>query len=209
MIHTHHLEYSYSSPQVFHYPDLCCSGGEKLLIKGKSGCGKTTLLHLLSGVLTPSAGSIVVDGTDITSLSESARDAFRGQNIGIVPQRFHFIQSISIEDNIRASAFFSGKSIDANKLLQITDYLGIKKILSRKPAQLSPGEQQRVCVARAIIHSPKILLADEPTSSLDDDNCSEVIRLLDGLASEFQTALIVVTHDQRLETYFDRQIHLL
>jgi len=208
MIQTTNLQFSYSKKSTFQFPDIHCEAGGKLLIRGKSGCGKTTLLHLLAGILTPSQGAVNIKGKSLSELSEQERDQFRGAHIGLIPQRFHFINSISVEDNIRAAAYFSGKSIDANKLLQITDFLSIKHLLSRKPANLSPGEQQRVCIARAIINAPAVLLADEPTSSLDDDNCREVIQLLETLCHQQGTALVVVTHDHRLDAYFDHPIRL-
>lgn len=208
MIQTTNLQYAYSKKMAFQFPDISCEAGEKLLIKGKSGCGKTTLLHLLAGLLTPSKGSVNIRGNILSELSEKEKDQFRGKHIGLISQRFHFINAISVEDNIRAAAYFSGKSIDANKLLQITDFLSIKHLLSRKTTSLSIGEQQRVCIARSIINAPAVLLADEPTSSLDDDNCREVIHILETLCDQHGTALVVVTHDHRLDEYFDHTIQL-
>lgn len=208
MIQTTNLQFSYSKKSTFQFPDIHCEAGGKLLIRGKSGCGKTTLLHLLAGILTPSEGVVLIKGKSLGALSEKEKDQFRGAHIGLISQRFHFINAISVEDNIRAAAYFSGKSINANELLQITDFLSIKHLLSRKPALLSPGEQQRVCIARAIINAPTVLLADEPTSSLDDDNCKEVIQLLETLCRQQDTALVVVTHDHRLDEYFDHKVKL-
>jgi ABC-type lipoprotein export system ATPase subunit len=208
MIQTTNLRFSYTQKSTFEFPDIHCGAGGKLLIRGKSGCGKTTLLHLLAGILTPSEGAVVIKGSNLYHLSEKEKDQFRGKHIGLISQKFHFINALSVEDNIRAAAYFSGKSIDANKLLQITDFLSIKHLLSRKTAMLSLGEQQRVCIARAIINAPAVLLADEPTSSLDDDNCREVIQLLETLCRQQDTALLVVTHDHRLDEYFDHSIRL-
>lgn len=208
MIKTSALQFSYQPGRSFRYPDLECPGGGKLLIKGKSGCGKTTLLHLLSGVLKPGSGTVAVNSTDLSSLNGKAMDHFRGQYIGLIPQRFHFIPSVSVEDNIRLPAYFSDKTLAANRLLELCDQLSIRGLLGRKPGLLSPGEQQRVAIARALAHAPSVVLADEPTSSLDDDNAREVLRLLEQACQMQQTALIVVTHDNRLESHFTEIIQL-
>jgi len=208
MISTERLAYAYNGNRIFRYPDLHCRQGEKLLIHGRSGSGKTTLLHLLSGVLQPTEGVVSVNGQDLGKLSDAAMDRFRGQHIGIIPQKFHFIASVSVEDNIRAAAYFAGKKSDPGSLTQITDTLGIGHLLKRKPASLSLGEQQRVCIARAIINAPAVLLADEPTSSLDDDNCKEVLELLDAACHFHRSALIIVTHDDRVKATITQNILL-
>jgi putative ABC transport system ATP-binding protein len=208
MIKIQGLTFNYKGGKIFHYPDFRCTKGEALLIKGKSGCGKTTLLHLIAGILQPQSGDVVIDGTSLSTLKGVAADQFRGQHIGFILQRFHFIDAISVEDNIRAAAYFSGKKVDDNYLLQLSKTLGIKDLLSRKPKSLSLGEQQRVSIARAVINRPSIVLADEPTSSLDDDNCMEVVQLLKDTATQNESALIVVTHDERLKKVFTHQISL-
>lgn len=208
MIQTQGLTFNYQGGKIFQYPDFRCAKGEALLIKGKSGCGKTTLLHLIAGILQPQSGIVTINDTQLTSLRGATADQYRGQHVGFILQRFHFIDAISVEDNIRAAAFFSGKKVDDNYLLQLSKILGIKDLLSRKPKSLSLGEQQRVSIARAVINRPSIVLADEPTSSLDDDNCMEVIQLLKDTATQNESALIVVTHDERLKKVFPKQISL-
>lgn len=208
MISARGLQFSYQPSQVFKYPDIQCNVGETLLVQGASGCGKSTLLHLLAGLMKPSSGSVIVNGTDLCQLNNKKLDVFRGKEIGIITQRFHFIESVSVEDNIRAAGYFSGKPVDEAFLKAIILSLKINTLMDRKPLDLSIGEQQRVCIARAVVNRPSLLLADEPTSSLDDKNCQEVARILSSLAKESGAALIIVTHDERLKRIFPHQITL-
>lgn len=209
MISATGLQFSYQPSHVFKYPDIQCTVGETLLVQGASGCGKSTLLHLLAGLIKPSTGSVILNGTDLCQLNNKKLDVFRGKEIGIITQRFHFIESVSVEDNIRSAGYFSGKPVDEAFLKAIIQSLKISTLMDRKPLDLSIGEQQRVSIARAVVNCPSLLLADEPTSSLDDNNCQEVARILSGLAKESGAALIIVTHDERLKRLFPHQITLL
>jgi putative ABC transport system ATP-binding protein len=209
MVRTSKLLFSYNTDRTFNYPDLEVKAGEPLAITGKSGCGKTTLLHLLAGLLSPAGGSVWINDSDLAKMTSARLDAFRGQRIGIVFQRPHFIQSLSVKDNILAAPYFSGKKIDAAQLQYTAAELGIAHLLHRMPSSLSIGEQQRASIGRAIMHLPALVLADEPTSSLDDENCHEVIHLLTQLCSERKAALIVVTHDDRVKRIIQNQVSLL
>ena len=174
MIKTESLKFSYDVKKYFDFPDINLDSGENLLIIGNSGIGKTTLLHLLAGILKPESGSINISGTDISKFSDTELDKFRGDNIGIVFQKPHFISSLTINENLKLAQYLSPSKIsgDAKKILES---LNIKDKYQQKPNQLSEGEKQRASIALALINSPSLILADEPTSSLDDFNCNNVI----------------------------------
>jgi putative ABC transport system ATP-binding protein len=208
MISANHLSYQYPEGKTIVYPGIAASGGNALLILGKSGCGKTTLLHLLGGLLRPKNGHISIHEKDITTLSEKALDKFRGQHIGFVFQKSYFVQSLTVKDNILLAPYLAKKPADSNRLHALANSLGIEHLLHKLPATLSQGEQQRVSIARAIIHHPDLVLADEPTSSLDDENTATVARLLLQLCRENGAALVVVTHDERLKSIIPNQITL-
>jgi putative ABC transport system ATP-binding protein len=208
MLETKNLSFFYNKDTQFSFPELKCNSSETLLITGNSGKGKTTLLHLLAGLLRPKKGEIILENTDISSLSERELDQFRGKNIGLILQQSHFIASLSVLENVvLASWLATGKKAvqKAEKLLEELDLVNQKHKL---PSQLSIGQQQRVSIARALINQPKLLLADEPTSSLDDENAMVVANLLEKLAKEYHAALVIVTHDKRLKDKFSNQLNL-
>ncbi|MBF0694968.1 MAG: ATP-binding cassette domain-containing protein [Flavobacterium sp.] len=208
MISTKNLHFTYNSSTSFHFPDLSCEKSDSLLITGGSGKGKTTLLHLLGGLQRAESGSIIIDDCDITSLSNRELDRFRGQNIGIVLQQSHFVASLNVLENLTLSSWLaSGKQSDV-RALELLDHLGLADQKHKAPAQLSIGQQQRASIARALINQPKLLLADEPTSSLDDMNAEVVASLLSDLSKEYNAALIIVTHDQRLKQRFEKSVEL-
>lgn len=206
MIQTQNVTFSYSNTQNFQFPDVNCANGETLLITGNSGTGKTTLLHLLGGLLHPSAGTITINQQNIQQLKATQLDAFRGQNIGMILQKSFFIEALSVLDNVVLASWIAKKS--KAKALNILENLGLKEHVHKLPSQLSIGQQQRVNIARALINNPSVILADEPTSSLDDENALIVAQLLSDLAKEYQTSLVIVTHDQRLKEVFNQQITL-
>ena len=207
MIKTESLKFSYDGKKYFDFPDINLDSGENLLIIGNSGIGKTTLLHLLAGILKPESGSISISGTDISKFSDTELDKFRGDNIGIVFQKPHFISSLTINENLKLAQYLSPSKIsgDAKKILE---NLNIKDKYQQKPNQLSEGEKQRASIALALINSPSLILADEPTSSLDDFNCNNVIKLLKKQANDHKAQLIVITHDARLKKHFKNNLNL-
>lgn len=208
MISTKNIRYSYGKGTSFTFPDIAASRGESLLITGGSGKGKTTLLHLLGGLLRPQQGEVIIEDTNIATLSERKLDRFRGSNIGLVLQQAYFVASLTVLENVvLASWLATGKQATA-KAKQLLEQLDLKEQLNKLPSQLSIGQQQRVSIARALINEPKLLLADEPTSSLDDDNAYIVADMLSALAKQYGTALVIVTHDQRLKDRFPNQISL-
>lgn len=199
----------FSYPNLdFSFPGLECKAGETLLITGKSGTGKTTLLHILSGILKPESGEVVIGETHIEKLSAKNLDRFRGQNIGLVLQQSHFIASLSVLENIVLASWLSDKNKKTEKAKSLLKQLGLEDQMHKNTSQLSIGQQQRVSIARALINEPKVLLADEPTSSLDDDNAQIVSDLLSNLSKQYNASLVIVTHDQRLKNKFTNVVEL-
>ena len=207
MISTKGLNFKYNEQASFSFPDINLGKDENLLIIGSSGIGKTTLLHLLAGLLESNSGSINLYGQDISKLTQHQIDKFRGQNIGIVFQKPHFVNSLTVKENLQLAQYLGNKK-DQNRIIDILSSLDILDKENNKPKKLSQGEKQRASIAMAIVNSPKLILADEPTSSLDDENCDRVIKLLKKQASEFKAQLIVITHDNRLKKHFKKSIKL-
>lgn len=208
MINTKKITFSYDTTFEFSFPDIVCNAGETVLVTGSSGVGKTTLLHLLGGLLRPKSGEISIEGIAINFYSERKLDRFRGENIGLVLQQSHFIEAFNVLENVMLASWLATGEQKKEKAIQLLEHLNLGKHLHKLPSQLSIGQQQRVSIARALINEPKLLLADEPTSSLDDENAFKVADLLEQLAKEFKTALIIVTHDSRLKERFPNQIPL-
>jgi putative ABC transport system ATP-binding protein len=177
-----------------------------MLLLGNSGCGKTTLLHLMCGLLQPQQGKVEVKGQDLRELNAKDLDRFRGEHFGIIFQQSHFIQSLSVLENLAVPHFLLGQSFPKSKAHDLLDALGIAHKANEKPRSLSIGEQQRASIARALIHEPSVVLADEPTSALDDDSTAAVISLLEKQCTNAGAALIVVTHDQRLKSRYNNRI---
>ncbi|AWH83834.1 ABC transporter ATP-binding protein [Flavobacterium album] len=208
MISTKNIRFSYGKGTDFNFPDITASGGTSLLITGGSGKGKTTLLHLLGGLLRPQQGEVIIENTNIAELSEKKLDYFRGKNIGLVLQQAYFVASLNVLENVVLASWLASGKQAMQKAKDLLAQLGLTEHLHKLPSQLSIGQQQRVSIARALINEPKLLLADEPTSSLDDENAFKVADMLDLLAKQYGTALVIVTHDQRLKDRFPNQISL-
>lgn len=208
MIRTKNVQFSYHSTQKFTFPDFECKANQSLLIVGESGTGKTTLLHLLAGLLQVSSGSIWIDKQEFSKFFGTQQDQFRGQNIGIVFQKSHFVSALSVRDNLILAQTLSGKKKNLQRIKDLLAHLGLSSKLDVKTNRLSIGEQQRIAIARALLHFPKVILADEPTSGLDDKNCHQVISLLENQARQTQSSLVIVTHDGRLQEHFSEKIKL-
>lgn len=208
MIKTEGLKHSYSGEHEIVFPDISCMPSDKLMILGKSGTGKTTLLHILGGMLYPSKGTVNIGGQNMYTLAKSKLDKERGQNIGVIFQQSHFIESLTVKENIQLSLKLCEKSSDDERIHELLNALNIFHKKDNKTSQLSQGEKQRVAIARALIKNPALVLADEPTSALDDSNCEEVLNLLTEQSKERNATLILVTHDNRLKDYFEQKIIL-
>jgi lipoprotein-releasing system ATP-binding protein len=204
MLKTRNVRFRYDSEHAFHMPDLSLSSGEDLLVLGSSGSGKTTLLNILGGLLRPQEGEVVVGDTSIYDLKGAALDKFRGRHIGMVFQKPHILAPLTVRENLQLAAYLSGG--EAFELDEILAELNIGPKADAKIQNLSEGEAQRVSIARALVNHPKVILADEPTASLDDANAERVINLLKSQAKKLNSILIVVTHDQRVKNHFDKQI---
>jgi len=208
VLKTTSLKYKYPKGEFFDFPDIICNEREQLLVLGSSGVGKSTLLHLLGGLLTTKHGSIELGGQNMMKLNNKTLDQFRGDNIGIIFQKNHFISSLSVIDNLLMSQYFSGGKEDEAKCKSLLTRLNIEDKAYKSINTLSEGQKQRVAIARAVANNPKLILADEPTSALDDENCKEVIALLEEQAEMAGAALVIVTHDARLKDIIPNQITL-
>lgn len=208
MIATNNLTYQYPGGQKIVFPDLSCRSEGILLLLGSSGVGKTTLLHLLGGILDTQEGSVVIDGQELSGLSGVRKDLFRGQNIGIIFQQNHFVSSLNVLENILLAQQLAGRKADKNKVMEWLDRLHVGHKFGSPIYECSQGERQRVAIVRALINQPKVILADEPTSALDDHNCFEVLNLLEEQARASGSALVVVTHDTRLKDKIPHQMTL-
>ncbi|MFY7938800.1 MAG: ABC transporter ATP-binding protein [Flavobacterium sp.] len=209
MISTKNITFSYNKDQNFIMPDLFCQAGSTILVTGNSGKGKTTYLHILAGMLQPNSGEILIDNIDFTNLKGSKADKFRGKNIGVVFQKSHFIASLSVLENLEMASWLATGKKHTKRAKELLTKLDILEQAHKQPSQLSVGQQQRVSIARALMNEPKVLLADEPTSSLDDKNADNVIELLESLSKEYKAALIIVTHDSRIKAKFTNQITMV
>ncbi len=202
------LRFEYNNQKKFSFPDFSCNAKETLLILGNSGKGKTTLLHLLALILPPQSGSIKINDKEVGKLSSATATKARAENIGIIYQKSHFVASLNVLDNLLLANFLADKKQSIVRAEELANSLGFAEHLYKKTSQLSQGEQQRVSIARALMNNPSIVLADEPTSNLDDENCEKVIKLLDNQVDKIEAALIIVTHDQRLKDRFQNKIFL-
>lgn len=195
---------------VFDALDLQVPAGQVAALLGASGSGKTTLLNLLSGIDTPDAGSVRIDGVDVHAQGEPARTLFRRRHIGFVFQFFNLIPTLTVGENVALPMELIGENPgDIRRRVQrLLGQVGLPDKAERYPETLSGGEQQRTAVARALAHRPKILLADEPTGNLDEDTGARVIGLLAGLAREQRTTMLIVTHSERVADAADRVLQL-
>jgi lipoprotein-releasing system ATP-binding protein len=202
------FRYGGAGPEM-DFPDFSCAAGERMLLLGNSGTGKTTLLHLLCGLLRTETGSLHVAGCDLRAATDRELDVWRGSELGIVFQRAHFVQSLTVEENLALPHQLTHGTVPGEVLARMgsmLDRLGIAHRAKARPHELSVGEQQRASIARALLHQPKVVFADEPTSALDDRNAEAVMDILDREAAE--ATLVVVTHDQRLKDRYSKCVTL-
>ncbi|QNK61762.1 ABC transporter ATP-binding protein [Pedobacter sp. PAMC26386] len=208
MITIQSISHSYGSTHRIDFKDWEINNGEQWLLLGESGSGKTTLLHVLTGILKPTTGEVIMEGTSMYTLSSKELDQFRGRNIGIIFQRPHLIKSLTITENLTLAQSFANLPEDLKRVNEVLESLGIANKKNAYPSELSHGQLQRVSIARAVINKPALLIADEPTSSLDDKNAQAVLELLMQQSGLNQATLIVATHDKRVKDAFTNTYEL-
>lgn len=198
--------YGQGEAQVSALDDVsfCVEQGEFVAIVGPSGSGKSTLLHLLGGVDRPTGGKVYVSDKDMYALDETALAIFRRRQIGLNYQFYNLIPVLNVEENITLPLLLDNRSVNTQQLDSMVEALGLKKRLQHLPSQLSGGQQQRVSIGRALMASPAIVLADEPTGNLDRANSREIIDLLKRLHDELHQTLIIITHDEGIALQADR-----
>lgn len=180
--------------------------GQFVAIIGPSGSGKSTLLHILGGVDTPTDGHVYVDGTDITTLDETALAIFRRRQIGLIYQFYNLIPILTVEENMTLPLLLDDKKVDRAHFDSLVQVLGLQHRLGHLPSELSGGQQQRVSIGRALMNNPAILLADEPTGNLDSKNSKEIVELLRQFNKALNQTVIIITHDERIALDADRVI---
>jgi putative ABC transport system ATP-binding protein len=208
MLSIRDLRHEYNGRTVLSIATWDVPKGESSLVIGPSGSGKSTLIGAISGLLTPTSGTVKVAGEEVTRLSPMKRDAFRARHIGLVPQTLHLISVLDVRGNLRLARRLAGLAPDEAWLEACLATLDIARLAGHKAADLSVGEAQRVAIARAVVAKPQLILADEPTSALDDANCERALNLLLDQAAACGATLVIATHDQRIRNRFPRRLEL-
>jgi len=210
MIRIENITKSFGSLQVLKGIDLHIAKGEVVSIVGPSGAGKTTLLQIIGTLDRPDSGSVCVDGIDTTTLSRKKLSDFRNRQLGFVFQFHQLLPEFTAIENIMIPAYIAGRSKKEakNRAEELLDFMGLSDRARHKPNELSGGEKQRVAVARALVNNPKVILADEPSGSLDTKNKQELHQLFFDLRDQFGQTFVIVTHDEQLATLTDRTIHM-
>ncbi len=198
MIQTSQLSYCYPGSTPIHFPDVNVAQGSVLLLSGPSGCGKSTWLALVAGLVKPTAGSLTVADQALGSLNRIATDAWRAKTIGFLPQKLHLSAALTVTQNLAMAQWAASRHEDPGRIAATLESLGVADLGHRKPAQLSGGQAQRVALARAVLLQPKLILADEPTASLDDEAAGAAIGLLVQTAGQHGATLVIATHDGRV-----------
>lgn len=198
MIKTSNLAYCYPGSSPIQFPDLDAAQGSVVLLSGPSGCGKSTWLALVAGLVKPSAGSLTVANQALGNLNGIAADAWRAKTIGFLPQKLHLSSALTVAQNLGMAQWAAGQQEDLAHIDLTLQALGVADLAHRKPSQLSGGQAQRVALARAVLLQPKVILADEPTASLDDEAAASAIQLLVQTASKQGPTLVIATHDGRV-----------
>lgn len=202
------LRQTYGAQTVLVLDRFEAAAGEHWLVLGASGSGKTTFLNLAAGLLPATEGVVEVGGEDIARLKGGALDRWRGRTVGIVPQKLHLVPSLTVAQNLALASYLAGLPENSGRARSLLDELGLGGKASSRPHQLSHGQAQRVAVARAVMNRPKLLLADEPTSNLDDAACAAALDLLQSQARACGATLVVATHDQRAKARFEKVLQL-
>ena len=202
MIRTHQLAYSYKAGPTLQFVDIDVPQGGVLLLRGASGSGKSTWLALAAGLLAVSSGEITVAGQPLQALGKVASDAWRAKTIGFLPQKLHLSAALSVHDNLAMAQWAAGQAQDNSRITEALTALDVQALASRKPSRLSGGQAQRVALARAVLLKPQVILADEPTASLDDGSADASLALLQTTARREGATLVIATHDARVKAFF-------
>lgn len=198
MIRTRQLRYTYPGGPTLDFPDVDVAQGTVLLLSGPSGCGKSTWLALVAALVAPTAGELVVADQALGALKNIAADAWRARAIGFLPQKLHLSAALTVQQNLALGFWASGLPEDAARIAAALQALGVQDLARRTPAQLSGGQAQRVALARAVLLQPRVILADEPTASLDDEAAADAVGLLLDTARTQGATLVIATHDARV-----------
>lgn len=208
MFELRNLRHAYDGTEVLHVAAWQVEQGSQWLVLGPSGSGKTTLLHILAAILGPTSGNVNVAGQDLAALKPAELDRFRGRHIGIVLQRLHLVASLTVGKNLLLAQYLAGVPQDGTRVREVLADLDIAGKADAYPHELSFGQAQRVAVARAVVNRPKLLLADEPTSNLDDERCAQAYGLLESQARACDATLVIATHDQRIKARMSNHFEL-
>ena len=208
MLKVRGIRHRYGTREVLNLERFEAEAGEHWLVLGASGSGKTTLLHIIAGLLRPGAGEVEVAGLALGKLERAALDHWRGRTVGIVPQKLHLVASLSVAQNLSLAQYLAGVPQDRARVDEVLAGVGLAGRGGDRPARLSHGEAQRAAVARSVVNRPKLLVADEPTSNLDDANCAAALDLLESQANSCGAALVVATHDRRARERFAHRLEL-
>ncbi len=198
MIQTSNLSFCYPASSPITFPDIEVAQGDVVLLSGPSGCGKSTWLALVAGLVKPTSGSLTVAGQDVAGLNNVAADAWRAATIGFLPQKLHLSAALTVAQNLAMAQWAAGQQEDRLRIAATLRALDVEDLAKRKPSQLSGGQAQRVALARAVLLQPKVILADEPTASLDDEAAAVAIGLLVQTAKQRGATLVIATHDGRV-----------
>lgn len=208
MFELQQLTHRYAEAEVLRVDAWSAAQGEQWLMLGPSGSGKTTLLHILAGILRPTSGRVNIAGEDASALSAAELDHFRGCNIGIVLQRLHLLPSLTVAQNVQLAQYLAGLPQDSARVHEVLAGLDLADKADVRPHALSHGQAQRAAIARAVVNRPRLLLADEPTSNLDDARCAQALDLLLDQATACGATLVIATHDQRVKARVSNQYRL-
>jgi len=208
MFNVQNLKHAYNGTEVLNVAAWQGEQGTQWLMLGPSGSGKTTLLHILAGILRPTSGSASVAGQELGALKPAELDRFRGQRVGLVMQRLHLIASLSVMRNLLLAQYLAGLPQDPARAREALASLDLADKADAFPHELSFGQAQRVAVARAVVNRPQLLLADEPTSNLDDARCLQALELLQAQARACNATLVIATHNQRIRVRIPRHFEL-
>ena len=213
MLHLEEVKKSFAQQngtrlEILDIPKFGLEKGEQVVLMGRSGCGKTTMLHVIAGISSPDSGVVEIDGLDITRLPEAGRDKFRAEKIGYVFQTFNLLKGFTALENVALGMSFARNRYDRERAMTLLDRVGLADRAGHKPSQLSVGQQQRVAVARSLANRPKLLLADEPTANVDPASQQVVVDLIRETCREEEVSLLMVTHAPEVAEQFEKRVRL-